>query len=170
MRRRAAQSTSADRIHYYLPTAKLCRAHGVHHWVAHKGGTTSLARRVGVAAYCHRHGLRRLTSAEFKAEFPELEEGRGWACGSYYAAHGFLGWVEVDANTRKTPKRLIKDVEEMFHMRRRRPCWRPILERGEFHVVIVTPSEGKRAALKAAFDARTNTSTSRSSPSFRRSC
>ena len=150
MRRRAAHR-DVRRSHHILPTySQALPVHGVHHWVAHEGGTTSLARRVGVAAYCHRHGLRRLTSAEFKAEFPDLHEGRGWACGSYYAANGLLGWVEVDANTRKTPKRLIEHVEEMFHKRRRRPCWRRILADGVFHVVIVTPSEGKKAALKQA--------------------
>jgi len=149
------KAASTGRTTYYVPAAKLAAARGCHHWISKRQGAKSLANRIGVAEYCHRHGLRRLTAAEFKETFPLLADGDARPTGQYYATldtegNGVLGWVEVDADTRKSPTRLVSSTAAKFRKRMKNRHWRAVINDGTFHVVIATPTEGKRKLLVEA--------------------
>lgn len=139
---------------YYTPTEKLCAIRGVYRSFGRAGDVNSVARRAGIAWYCLRYGLDRYTARRFRDEFPELAPKKG-ACGHYYVDRSEephqIGWVEVDCNTKGDPRRTVRAVARLFRIRKRAAAWQALIEAGQFHVVVVTPSQGKKERLERAF-------------------
>lgn len=144
----------ASRRPWYTPTAKLCEQRKVHRSLGRSGGPVSIARRVGVASYCHRYALTRLTAAQFASTFPELSSKK---VAPFYALDRsaephLLVWLEADCNPDGDVRRVVKKVQRIFRVRARHSAaFAAWIEARQFAVVIVTPSEGRRLRLDAAF-------------------
>lgn len=146
-----------NRLVYHRPTERLAALYGLHRSFGRGGGEVSVARRVGAAGYCFRYSLTRYSASDFAHAYPKLAASGG-DHGHYFVDHADgaidIGMVEVDCNTKGDVRRLIKKCENHFQVRARNEAWKQLIDAGMFHVVIVTPSAGKKIVLERKF--RTN--------------
>jgi hypothetical protein len=138
---------------YYLPTERLCTLCKVHRSAARGRGAHTVARRVGAAWFSVRHNLFRPTAREFREHYAHLYD-RKIPAGSYYidTAHEphLIGWLEVD--TARNVCRLLKKVSRLFSQRFRLAEFGRLIHGGQFLVVVLTPSEGKKRLIEAGLD------------------
>lgn len=137
---------------YYVPTERTCVHHGINRKYGQTRGELTIARRVAVAAYCVRYGLAHCSAPQFRKAFPLL--ATVGHCGNYYADGDVFGWVEPDCNINGDTRNLVEKCRNIFRVRARNPHWKKVIDAGNFHITVVTPSLGKQLVLKARFTER----------------
>lgn len=139
---------------YFLAGLRAVRARGLHDRKARPLGPQAKATAYGTLLYCTRHPVRKLTAAEFRAEFPDLCRERTGE------AHYFvertppyrLGLLLIDhgADARRLPAKAFKVVRT----RDKVPAFRELMTEGAFTIAVVCPSAGRADQLRRAFRRR----------------
>lgn len=105
----------------------------------------------GCLAFCMGQGVRRLTSAEFQAGFPELCRQRMKTGGYYVDARQSpcrLGTVLLDRGN--PPKRMLRKLDRLFAQYYQSPAFVKRIQEGRFCVTIMTAWPDKKRLLETA--------------------
>jgi hypothetical protein len=140
---------------YYLLTPAAARDFGEAEEFARPLGASSLAHHYAMLEYCcmGEEAREHLTPRELREGFPGLD-GRGMARNRYFLTKDQpprLGWLEVDCGNNAETR--ARKCQRQFAKRYNAPSlkFRELADRGQFGIVLVTTSEGKRRALERVF-------------------
>ncbi len=111
-------------------------------------GHDSAIEHLGTLWLCLRLDIRKRSSADFRAAFPELCR-RGLSASGYgVGPDNKLLWLIIDHGAR--PIRLAGKVIRAVALRERLPPFRELIDAGEFGVVVAVPTAAKAAEVESA--------------------
>jgi hypothetical protein len=153
--RRISPATLFEQRKYFVLTPREAECLGEHRSIGRKFEYQGLVNAYGLLAFCVANGVRKFTPKEFAATFPELVIP-GVRLGNYYlepeetpeGRKHRLGFIHVDYGT--SPQSIVKKVRKIISRGYTLAAFSRLIQRGNFVVAIVTPTEAKASEIKAA--------------------
>lgn len=143
-----------ERENYYVAGPAAVRDRRLHPRKARAFGPQAKVTAYGTLLFCTRSAVRKLTAAEFRADFPELCRARTNEA-HYYVERTpphRLGLLLIDHGA--DPRRLPAKAQKAVRVRDAVPAFRALLSADQFVITVACPSAGRAGQLRRAFRRR----------------